>query len=419
MPSRLPVVPRSLVALVSAFWLSAACSSPSPGGASDMGAAGGPSSGGTSGANGDGSAATGDAGRTDGPEDTGPPAVRFIGRFDTRDAAGPTCAFPGCRVIARFEGTRVSVTMNEKLDDWMDGGPSEWDVAVDGAWLPKLVMTPGEHDYEIASSLPAGPHVVELYKRSEAQNGTTQFLRYDLGPGGKLLPPPPRAAHRIEIIGDSTPAAFGVEGQGPACGLNKAARFQNFRRSFGAHLGELMNADLHGTVYSGKGITRNVWRPDLETMPVLYKRSNPIDPASEFDLATFVPDVVVVSLGGLDFAAGQPTDDGPAPIADFKTTYAGLLATLRGAYPNAQLFAMISPSVRDYDDRPIRTSLTAGVTGAVDARKAAGDTKVDLVVPQLATDAELTGCEGHGNPAFHERLAQELAVVVRAKTGWK
>ena len=32
-----------------------------------------------------------------------------MGRFDTADPAGPKCSWPGCRIIARFEGTRVSV----------------------------------------------------------------------------------------------------------------------------------------------------------------------------------------------------------------------------------------------------------------------------------------------------------------------
>ena len=37
---------------------------------------------------------------------------------------------------------------------------------------------------------------------------------------------------------------------------------------------------------------------------------------------------------------------------------------------------------------------------------------------QLATADELTGCNGHGNPKFHERVAAELLPVVRSVTGW-
>ncbi|WP_240488472.1 hypothetical protein [Labilithrix luteola] len=60
-----------------------------------------------------------------------------------------------------------------------------------------------------------------------------------------------------------------------------------------------------------------------------------------------------------------------------------------------------------------------GVTAAVKDRNAKGDPHVSLVVPPIATSDELTGCEGHGNPAFHQRLANQLADVVRSKTGWE
>lgn len=40
-------------------------------------------------------------------------AVQLIGRFDTRDATGPKCGWPGCRTVAQFAGTRVSVWLRE------------------------------------------------------------------------------------------------------------------------------------------------------------------------------------------------------------------------------------------------------------------------------------------------------------------
>jgi len=36
----------------------------------------------------------------------------------------------------------------------------------------------------------------------------------------------------------------------------------------------------------------------------------------------------------------------------------------------------------------------------------------------VAAESELTGCDGHGNAAYHERVAQQLAELVKAKTGW-
>jgi lysophospholipase L1-like esterase len=315
----------------------------------------------------------------------------------------------------------VSARLREITDSWMAGGPSEWDVAIDGSWKPKIVLEEGDHDYVLAAGLPEGVHTVELYKRSEAQNGTTQFLGYDFA-GDALRAPPPRPARRIEIIGDSAASGFGSEGvgQGPMCpGLNYAAKWENFRRSFGARLGEALGAEVSGTVYSGKGLVKNIWHPDKETMPLLFGRALPIDPSSTwaFPVAD-APQAVLVMLGGNDFAVGQPVDEGPATLAQFTDAFDALVGTVHEKYPAAHLFLVTSTSLSDTQpaDRATRTNVQAGID-AVMARRA-GATFVHAFAPPIATPAELTGCEGHGSPELHQRIANDLAPVVRAALGW-
>lgn len=359
-----------------------------------------------------------------GGAEPGPPAVQLVGRFDMRDPVGPICAWPGCRIVARFTGTQVSVWLREDVQVWMDGAPSEWDVAVDGAWQKKLVMPAmgGEQEYVIAAGLPDGTHVVELYKRSEAQDGATQFLAYDFG-GGKLLSPPARKERRIEIIGDSAASGYGVEGVGlgPDCpGPDHAARYQNFRQSMGARLGEMLDAEVAGTVHSGKGIVRNIWTADKETIPVLFPRANPADPTSTWDFSSFLPDVVVIMVGGNDFAIGQPADEGPATLAEFTAAYDAFVVSLRQKYPAAQIFLTVSPTVSDDEPagRSTRSNVIAGMNGVSRRRNDAGDAKVHAFEPGIATPVERTGCEGHGNPQFHDRVARELAAQIEAKAGW-
>lgn len=356
------------------------------------------------------------------PRDPGPPAVRFVGRFDTRDPAGPTCGWPGCRIIASFTGTEVKARLDERVDAWMEGGPSEWDVVLDGVLLPKLVLEVGAHDYVLANGLPSTAHVVELYKRTETQNGYTKFLGYDFG-AGKLLPPPLAPLRRLEIIGDSSVAGFGIEGVGlgPDCpGPDWGSRWQNFHKSVGARLGEILGADVSGTVYSGKGLVRNIFRPDPDTMPVIYPRANPVDVSSVFDFTRFVPDVVVIMLGGNDFAIGQGIDNGPTPASEFAQATSTFVATVRSHAPNAHVFLALSPSVSD--DAPLgnqsRTSVSSAFDQAAAQSVAAGDTHVYSVAPPAAAPSELTGCNGHGTPAWHDRVAQQLAVTIKAKTGW-
>lgn len=389
---------------------------------------GGGTSSSSSGDNGDGATNESDGAPIE-PEPVGPPAVQFLGRFDRRDPKGPACAWPGCRIQVRFQvpiagvTSNVSVRLNELNETWMDGAPSEWDVSVDGALNPKLVMTKGEKEYLLTTNpLPPGKHVIELFKRSEAQNGVTQFISFNLG-GATMLAPPNRKTRRIEIIGDSSVAGFGVEGvgQGPDCpGEDHAAKWQNFRKTLGVHLGEMFNAEVNGTVYSGKGIAKNIWHPDKETMPIIFPRANPNEAASTWDFGLFTPDVVIVMIGGNDFAIGQPVDEGPATLTDFTNAYDSFVTTIRSKYKDAHIFLVTSPSISDDEPpgRSTRTNVKSGIATVVTRRAAANDTKVYAVEPPVAQPSELTGCNGHGSPEFHQRVAMDLQAIVKSKTAW-
>lgn len=363
-----------------------------------------------------------DAGVVAPPPDPGPPAVQLIGRFDKRDPAGPKCGWPGCRIVARFSGTSVSASFVEQ--PW-DHGPSEWDVSIDGAIKPApLVMTAGgPHVVQLASGLATGTHVVELYKRTEAQVGVTQFLGFDFH-GGTLLSPPPRRTRRIEIVGDSDVTGFGYVGAVTGVCTPApvwAARFENFRGAWGARLGEKLQAELHGTAFSGKGFYFNIWRPDTETIGVLYPRAEPTDPSSIWDMTSWIPDVVVVAIGGNDYNMGQPEDFGAAPLAGFTQKAREMTTMLRTAYPQAHLFLMAYAVLTDAwpPGRLRRTNVETALQTVRDERVASGDARVYYNAPPIYDPAELTGCDGHGGPAYHERIAAFLEADIRARTGWK
>ena len=398
-------------------------SGPDRGARDDDGSNGAPPAAGAS-SGGSTSSGNGGGGGSGNATDPGSPHVQFIGRFDTRDAAGPSCAWPGCRIVARFDGSEVSVEMKEMFAAWMDGAPSEWDVAIDGAWKDKLVMKEGASKYVLATGLPKGTHTIELFKRSEAQNGTTQFLGFDFA-GGTLLAPPARKNRRIEIIADSVASGYGVEGVGAAVngdcpGPDYASKWQNFRVSLGVRLGEAVDAEVLGTVHSGKGVSRNIWRPDTDTLPTLFSRSIPADPASTWDFAGWSADAVVIMAGGNDFDIGQPTDDGAASMDEFTAAYREFLMTLRKKYPQAYLFPTLSPTVSDAvpAGRNTRTNIKTAINALAMEMRAAGDARVDALEPGAAQTGELTGCNGHGNKQFHQRVGQELAASIRAKLGW-
>jgi hypothetical protein len=343
-------------------------------------------------------------------------APLFVGRFDTTDPKGPRATWPGARILTRFEGTAVSVKMSEFAEPWMEGAPSYWEVRIDkGDWKPiAMIADNTEHVFELATGLPAGPHEVELFKRSETQTGMTQFLGFDFH-GGKSLPPPARQTRKIEVMGDSQSTGFGIEktdAPNTDCpGADHGGQWQNFRKAWGARLGERFDAEVHGIVYSGKGVIQNVWPTDGDTLVRYYGRTNP-NPAIQnsspqlFDLASWVPDVIVMAQGAMDFNSG-------VDYGVFREAYRKFIVdTLRARGKDTHIFMSVLGNGG-------RGSIPQIANELIAEGKARGDDKLHLFVAEPYVWTEMLACNGHGVPAWHQRIADALATEIVKVTGWQ
>jgi hypothetical protein len=230
--------------------------------------------------------------------------------------------------------------------------------------------------------------------------------------------------HKLEIVGDSDVAGFGYRGAitgtclpGPVW----AASLEDFRQAWGQRLATSLDAELEATVFSGKGFYFNIWRPDTDTIGILYPRSNPVDAQSVFDTTKITPDVVVVALGGNDYNLGLPDDTGPAPLDGLTQKVRELTTTIRGLYPQAHVFLMAYASLTDGypPGRFQRTNVVTALQQVTQEKSAAGDARVHYVAPPPATDGELTACDAHGGPAYHLRIAAYMSAQIKAVTGWK
>src|SRR5215212_7525322 len=76
---------------------------------------------------------------------SGPPAVRFIGRVDRSDPAGPRFSWPGTTVVARFTGPSIGVRLRDPGNFFQ--------VSVDGMPQPVLAATSAKESYPIATGL--------------------------------------------------------------------------------------------------------------------------------------------------------------------------------------------------------------------------------------------------------------------------
>jgi lysophospholipase L1-like esterase len=299
-------------------------------------------------------------------------------------------------MVAAFEGESVAVTLD-------DAGGNQFTVLVDGELRPTLIAQSGSNSYELANDLGAGPHQVEIYRRTEASFGTTVFAGFDFGKGALLAPPtpPPR---RIEIVGDSISCGYGNEGASATCGFS--ADTENHYLTYGAIAARALGAEVVTIAWSGKGIIYNYDTDTDNPLPALYDRTLPNDAGSTWGFSV-ASDAVVVNLGTNDFSTdGDPTQQ------LFVDNYVALLERLREVYPEAFILCTVGPLLSGADLDAAR----GGIADAVATRVAAGDDAVRAWEMNIAND--MPGCDYHPSVATHQALANALVSQLQTDLGW-
>jgi lysophospholipase L1-like esterase len=303
----------------------------------------------------------------------------------------------GSGVVAAFEGDSVSVSLN-------DGGSNQFTVVVDGELQPKLVAMSGQRSYPLASGLGAGPHQVELYRRTEASFGSTAFLGFDFGANGRLLVPPPTPARSIELVGDSITCGYGDEGQSATCSFS--ADTENHYATYGAIAARELGAELVTIAWSGKGLVYNYDTDMVDPMPALYDRTLPTEADSQWSFSK-APDAVVINLGTNDFS----TDGDPSPDL-FHDRAVALLQHLRDVYPDAFILWTVGPLLSGADLDAARS----GIQAAVATQKSAGDEAVEVWEMNIPNDNP--GCDYHPGLATHQAMADALVEQLSMWLGW-
>jgi len=348
------------------------------------------------------------------PPDSGPEAgvsrlatIHYLGRFDTRDPAGPRFAWPGTAIAATFQGTGIEATLS-------DTGTNYLVVVIDGG-APTVVPTTGSNKmYSLASNLAAGQHTLVLTKRTEANVGVEQLLA--LTPqGGALVPSPDPFTRQIEYVGDSITCGYGDIGAGPNCPFSPDTEDETV--AYGSLAAAALDAQQTVIAYSGKGMYREYGGSTTNQMPVLFNRTLPDDATSTWGFTTPPPDVVVVNLGSNDFAAGDPGDA-------FVQAYTMFLLTLRQHYPDAYVLCVLPPTMEE----PNRTIAGGYIQGVVQQARSAGDSRVStLRIPgeggtffgfalQLASDGY--GCDYHPSLKTQSLMGTQLTAAIPPIVGW-
>lgn len=334
------------------------------------------------------------------PPDCPPTAdlgVRIVGRHDGCTEGAIRQAWSGTGFVARFNGTGLSFTQS--------GSSIQYTVLVDGELQPNLVTQSGEHTYAVASSLEAGEHTVEVYRRGEASFGVTTLLSVEVE-DGELLAPPPRAERFIEVFGDSITCGYGNEGESTSCSFS--ADTENHYLTYTALMARSFDAELSTVAWSGKGVVINYGGDMGITLPQMAERAVPASPVSVWDYSVFPePDVVIINLGTNDFSTdNDPTEE------DFVSGYSSLLSSIRSRYPSAFILCTVGPLLGGTDLAKARSGIEAAVT----LRNEAGDDAIRAY--SMLTGNPSPGCDWHPSLATHEAMAEELGNVIAEELDW-
>ncbi|MEY4551336.1 MAG: hypothetical protein RL685_7531 [Pseudomonadota bacterium] len=331
------------------------------------------------------------------------PGVRFIGRVDTTssagfDGTGARFAWSGSGVVARFSGSQVAVRLV---------GGQQFTVLVDGVLQPTLTPTGGLD--VLASGLAFGEHTVELYRRTEANQGESQLLGFDFGDGAQLAPPP-LPERRVELVGDSITAGYGNEGADMSCPFTPET--ENHYLTYGALAARQLGAEVSTVAWSGKGVVCNYGDDPTscsDPLPPYYGRTLPARADSVWDFNEWQPQAVVINLGTNDFSTtSDPTQ------AEFETAFGTLLERIRSGYPEALILATVGPLLNGTDLSTARSY----IANVVQARNTAGDARVKSFELAPTNAADGYGCDYHPSLRTHEIMGEALTAVLRTELGW-
>lgn len=323
-------------------------------------------------------------------------ALRFSGRWSDTDPAGPKAAWPGSQVTIRFNGSAVNARLKGKNGD-------RWQAVIDGKPGTVITLNTEPTLFGLTADLPAGDHTLSLTKITEANCGTAQFLGFQIN--GKPLPPvaPER---RIEIIGDSISAGYGVEGKSQNEKFSPTT--ENNLLTYGSVTARKFGADFTCLAWSGK----KLW-PD-NTLPELYDRALPADPKSTWDFSKMKADVVLINLATNDFGPGNPEEEG------WVKAYIALLERVRQHHPDAVIYGAVGPMITDPYSKSKNALTTARryIQTALEERKKAGDGKVRFI--EFATQGKNGfGSDWHPNIKQNQIMADTFVKAIEADLGWK
>ena len=270
-------------------------------------------------------------------------------------------------------------------------GKSYMRVYVDGSKEgERLMVCEGEKEYVAADDIGAGRHVIRIVKATEESEAiwTVKALTAD-----NFLLPPKKPDLRIEFIGDSITAGYGVLGR-----ADEAYSVDNSdsTKSYAYRTAHALNANYSIIGWSGICVKAYQFVADLNMTQLYNQVSNRNATAYE---GGFDADVVVLNLGTNDTAYLLSGKD-PSYGEQFPHDYRALLTSIRAKNPRAYIVCLYGMMLKD-------EVISGGIQAAI---KALGDEKI--VYNPFDFKPNNLGAYGHPSREAHKGFSEGLVAYL-------
>ena len=304
--------------------------------------------------------------------------INYYGRFDFSNSAS-TVPFnwPGAIIEARFSGPSIGVELT-------DGG-GYFNVEIDGVKQDSLAPTSTTHR-TLKTNLSTDIHTIRITLRANGVN--CAFGGFYLADGNSLVAPPTKPTRKIEYIGDSWTAGD-VIGQ-TSTPIDQ--KYFNAPLTYARRTTEAFHAQDIIAARGGVGLVKS--QGGAAVISTRYPKTL-CDGTTNWNFASWIPDLVVLSLGINDSTIGGVTDTA------FRAAYRALITTVRGNYPNVPLILM-GISGTNLRNVNVVATFFPGIT----------------MFSSPITLANAKALYSHPNKAQHQQIADSLVPVVMQVMGW-
>lgn len=343
--------------------------------------------------------------------------VKAIGRTHMYRGAR-WAALSGSGVAFTFFGKRAEVTI---LGDDIASGDHNYarvGIEVNGVRVIDDLIDGPTKTYTVFESDTEQDVTVQLIKLSEAPMSTIGIgeIRVDAAEG---IRPAAAKSRKIEFIGDSITAGYGVDDEHAEHHFSTAT--EDVTKTYAYKTAKALDADYSMAAYSGYGIISGYsgdGQPvPAQRVPLYYERvgmsygkfgGDLTVESLDWDFSRFVPDLIVINLGTND---DSYTKDDAAKQAEYAAQYEVFLRTVRRCNPEAYILCtlgIMGDRLYPYVERAV-----------ADYRAATGDTRIASMKFNVQSADDGYAADWHPSQATHTKAAEKLTAAIRSIMNWE